>query len=327
MSIVITGGTGFIGRALCQTFVQLGQPITLLTRRPAEIARLFASPLVTAVEWNGRDPGSWERCLADADAVINLAGAPIAEGRWTRARKQMLFDSRIMATRRVVDAIARRGSRPCTLINASGVGYYGPSDDRILDEQAAAGGGFLAELSAAWEAEALRAREFGARVVVMRTGMVLDHDGGALPMMLLPFRLFLGGPILPGTQWVSWIHRRDLVGLIGWALRTWEISGPINAVAPTPVTMKTFCETLGRVLRRPSWLPVPGLALRLGLGELGTLMTTGQRVVPARAFASGYVFYYPELERALRATLGREGSVAALTSDDHRALSNPGRIR
>lgn len=301
MSIVITGGTGFVGRALGHALLQQGYRLTILSRRPAEVHRLFASPSVTAVEWNGREPGSWERCLTDADAVINLAGAPIAEGRWTTARRQLLVESRIGPTRLIVDALARRRSGPYVLINASGIGFYGPSDDRLFDEQASAGSGFLAKLCVDWEAEARRAGEFGARVVIMRIGMVLDREGGALPRMLLPFQLFLGGPILPGTQWVSWIHRQDLVGMMLWALRTSDLSGPLNAVAPVPVTMKVFCETLGRVLHRPSWIPVPSIALRVGLGDLATLMTTGQRVSPAKALARDYAFEYPELSLALKA--------------------------
>ena len=163
----------------------------------------------------------------------------------------------------------------------------------------------MADLCLAWEAEALRAAEFGARVVVLRTGMVLEQDGGALPKMLLPFQFFAGGPIMPGNQWVSWIHRRDHIGLIQWALTTPTVSGPMNAVAPEPVTMNTFCEILGRVLHRPSWLPVPRFALHILLGELGTLMTTGQRVIPAKAMAGGYTFQYPTLEPALWAILAR----------------------
>ncbi|MDN5942958.1 MAG: DUF1731 domain-containing protein, partial [Nitrospira sp.] len=166
--------------------------------------------------------------------------------------------------------------------------------------------GFLADLCLAWEAEAVRAVEMGVRVVMLRTGMVLEQDGGALPKMLLPFKMFAGGPIMPGTQWVSWIHRHDHIGLIQWLLTTPNISGPVNAVAPEPVTMNQFCNTLGRALHRPSWLPVPGFALNLALGELGTLMTTGQRVIPAKALSKGYVFHYPKLEPAFRAILVTE---------------------
>lgn len=302
MNIVVTGGTGFIGRALCAALFHGGHRVSILTRNAGQV---FHQPGVSVnqVQWNGRDTGPWEQALEGADAVINLAGAPIADGRWTDARKQLLFDSRVLATRLLIDAISRRSSKPPVLINASGIGYYGASDDRGLDEGAPRGQGFLTDLCLAWEAEAIRAAEFGTRVVLLRTGMVLEQDGGALPKMILPFRLFAGGPIMPGTQWVSWIHRSDHIGLIQWALSTPTVSGPINAVAPEPVTMKTFCEVFGRVLHRPSWLPVPQFALNILLGELGTLMTTGQRVIPAKAMVGGYAFKYPTLEPALRAVL------------------------
>ena len=303
MQIVITGGTGFIGRPLCADLCQEGHRVTLLTRRIE--AQRSCDSTVTAIEWNGREAGAWEHCLDGADAVINLAGAPIADERWTDAHKRLLTESRVLTTRLLVEALSRRSLKPRVLISASGIGYYGASDDRVLDEGAARGQGFLADLCLAWEAEALRATEFGARVVILRTGMVLEQDGGALPKMLLPFRLFAGGPILPGTQWVSWIHRRDHIGLIQWVLTTQSLSGPLNAVAPEAVTMKQFCGSIGRVLHRPSWLPVPGFALRVALGELGTLMTTGQHVIPAKALAGGYVFQYPKLEPALRVILAK----------------------
>ena len=302
MKIIVTGGTGFIGRALVGELVGQGHEVVVLTRQtghPSQSSIRFG-------EWDARSMGPWQSEVASADAVVNLAGAPIAEGRWTEARKQLLLNSRILATRLLVDALARRSTTLPILISASGIGYYGASDDRLLDERSSLGEGFLANLSAAWEAEALRAGQFGTRVVLLRTGMVLEQDGGALPKMLLPFRLFAGGPVLPGTQWVSWIHRADLIGLIQWAIATSAVSGPVNAVAPEAVTMNTFCSTLGKVLHRPSWLPVPGLALRLALGELGTLMTTGQRVQPAKALAGGYEFHYPILEPALRAILAWE---------------------
>ncbi len=302
MHIVVTGGTGFIGRPLYASFIQEGHRVTLLTRRKEEAQR-SCGPTVTTVEWNGKEAGAWEHSLEGADAVINLAGAPIADVRWTDARKQLLTESRVLTTRLLVEALSRRSSKPGTLISASGIGYYGASDDCVLDEGAARGRGFLADLCLQWEAEALRAAQFGTRVVILRTGMVLEQDGGALPKMLLPFRLFAGGPIMPGTQWVSWIHRRDQIGLIQWLLATPNVSGPVNAVAPEAVTMHRFCELLGRVLHRPSWLPVPGFVLHITLGELGTLMTTGQRVYPAKALSGGYAFHYPTLEPALRAIL------------------------
>ena len=304
MNIVVSGGTGFIGRPLCAALCQDGHRVTLLTRKKEEAQRSCDST-VRVVEWNGLEAGAWESCLDDADAVINLAGAPIADGRWTDARKRLLMESRILSTRLLVEALSRCSSKSRILICASGIGYYGASDDRVLNESAASGQGFLADLCLAWEAEALRAAEFGVRVVMLRTGMVLEQDGGALPKMLLPFRFFAGGPIMPGTQWVSWIHRRDHIGLIKWALTTPSVSGPVNAVAPEAVTMKQFCSSIGRVLHRPSWLPVPGFALQMALGELGTIMTSGQRVNPAKALSGGYAFHYPTLEPALREIMAK----------------------
>lgn len=297
MKIIVTGGTGFIGRALVHELARQRHEVVVLTRNPGRPSQSS----VRFVEWDARSAGPWQAEVASAEALVNLAGEPIAEGRWTESRKQLLLQSRILATRLLVDAVAGQSAALPILVSASGIGYYGAGDDRLLDEHSSLGEGFLANLSAAWEAEALRAGQFGTRVVLLRTGMVLEQDGGALPKMMLPFRFFAGGPVLPGTQWVSWIHRMDLIGLLTWAITTPTVSGPVNAVAPEAVTMNTFCAIVGKVLHRPSWLPVPGLALRLALGELGTLMTTGQRVHPAKALASGYVFRYPTLEPALRA--------------------------
>ena len=301
MNIVVTGGTGFIGHALVAELARAGHDVVVLSRkaRPS-----LAS--VRYVEWDARSVGPWQETVAEADAVVNLAGEPIGDGRWTNARKRVLVESRTLATRLLVEAAANRARPLPLLISASGIGYYGAQDDRLLDEGSPLGKGFLAELSAAWEAEALLASRAGTRVVLMRFGMVLERDGGALPKMMLPFHFFAGGPVLPGTQWISWIHRADLVGLIQWAIHMPDLSGPVNAVAPEPATMKVFCDTLGKVLHRPSWLPVPGLALHLALGELGTLMTTGQRVGPVKANTGGYAFRYPSLEPALRAIVKKE---------------------
>jgi len=238
--------------------------------------------------------------------VINLAGASIADGRWTDARKQLLTESRLLLTRLLVDAISRCSSKPHTLINASGIGYYGAGDDQERPEDAPHGTGFLADLCLAWEREALRAKEFGVRVVPLRTGMVLGPNGGALAKMLPPFQFFLGGPIMPGTQWVSWIHRSDLIGLIQWLLTSPTVSGPVNAVAPESVTMAQFCKVLGQVLHRPSWLPMPSFILNIMLGELATLMTTGQKVAPSKALSAGYRFHHPQLDSALRNILTQE---------------------
>ena len=308
MHIVVTGGTGFIGAALSEQLANQGHRVTLLTRDTNRAWRRLGN-LCDYVEWDGVTPGTWETSFEQADAVVNLAGASIADERWTESRKRHLIESRVSATRLLVQALGRRASRPVVLISGSGVGYYGASDDRLLDERAERGSGFLADLSEAWEAEACRAEALGVRVVRLRIGMVLERDGGALPRMLLPFKLFAGGPVAPGGQWVSWIHRQDLIGLIQWAMTNHTISGPLNAVAPGAVTMAEFCRALGRVMGRPSWLPVPGFAVKLALGEMGTLLTTGQRVMPMVALSSGFPFVYPDLESALRAILiGRTGA-------------------
>lgn len=306
MRIVVAGGTGFIGRGLCRTLVNDRHRVTVLSRDPERVTRSL--PAAECVAWDGATPGPWERALDGADAVINLAGTPIADARWTSGRKALLTHSRLGPTRLLVQAISRLTRRPGTLVSASGIGYYGPRGATPLTEEATRGAGFLAELSEAWEREAVQAEPLGVRVVRLRIGMVLGPDGGALPRMLLPFRLFLGGPVSPGDQWVSWIHRDDLTKLISWAIAQDGLSGAVNATAPSPVTMREFCRTLGRVLGRPSWLPAPEFALGLLLGEMATVLTTGQRVEPAKALRSGYRFAYQDLEHALAQILGKQAA-------------------
>ena len=300
--MVVVGGSGFIGRALCTTLQRDGHHVVVLSRRPAAV-RNRLPPDIPMIQWDGHTPGDWEHALDGADAVINLAGEPIADTRWTNRRKHILRESRIGTTRRLVEALARLQYTPRTLISASAIGYYGPRDPTPLTESAAPGSDFLAQLCIDWEHAARHGESLAMRVVRLRVGMVLGPDGGALPRMLRPFRLFLGGPIAPGDQWMSWIHRHDLIGLIHWAIANPSVHGPINGVAPEPVTMREFCRTLGAILHRPSWLPVPSFILRAGLGELATLLITGQRVQPAVALREGYLFTYPTLESALREIL------------------------
>lgn len=298
MNIIIAGGSGFIGRPLCRALAEDGYQVTVLSRHPIEAS----GPLdrsIKSMGWNGRTGGDWERSLEGAEAVINLAGEPIADQRWTRDRKQALRESRIGTTRLLVRAFSHLSRRPTTLIVASGVGYYGPRDSTPVTERTAPGSDFLAILSRDCEHEAMQAEQHGLRVVPLRIGIVLGQDGGALPRMALPFRFFLGGPISPGAQWVSWIHQQDLIGLIRWIVKHPNISGPVNAVSPEPVMMREFCATLGKVMGRPCWLPVPEFALRLALGEMATILTTGQRVEPTVALSHGYHFQYPHLEAAL----------------------------
>lgn len=300
MKIVIAGATGFLGLSLCQALRQQGHRLTILTRRTAGLQRLLG-PTVNFIEWDATHEGPWEDACNGAEAVINLAGAPIAEARWTDARKRLITESRLRSTQVLVQACSRSRIKPHVLINASGIGYYGSQGDQELHESSPPGQGFLPDLCVRWEAAARDAASHGMRVICLRTGMVLEGDGGALPRMALPFRFFLGGPVMPGTQWMSWIHRDDWVGLVEWALADPTLSGPINVVSPHPERMVEFCRTLGAVLRRPSWFPVPEFVLRLALGDLASLMTAGQRVAPTVAQQGGYRFRYPFLEGALRA--------------------------
>lgn len=300
MKILVSGGTGFIGKALCRSLVRRGMTVTVLSRNPLR-AKAMLDPSVKVVEWDGVGSGPWERELDSASAVINLAGEPIAAGRWTQKRKQLIVGSRLNATHLLAQSISRLSNKPRLLISASGVGYYGTSQETLFDERNGSGSDFLAQLCVAWEGAALAVQSAGVRVVCLRTGMVLEKDGGALAKMVPPFRAFVGGPIAPGTQWVSWIHRADLIGLIEWSLTNEQVAGPVNAVAPEPVTMKEFCRTLGSVLGRPSWLPVPEFSLRLAFGELASVMTTGQRVIPKAALKNRYQFHFPRLDSALRA--------------------------
>ena len=299
MKIVITGGTGFIGRHLCHTLIQNQHELTVLSRNPSKARNYLPKPIFIS-EWNTLAQEALEKVLEGTEAVINLAGEPIADARWTEARKQLLRSSRIETTRRLVEALSRISKRPNLLINASGIGFYGPQELTTVNESSAAGKGFLADLCVDWEREACRAEDLGIRVVRLRIGMVLGKDGGALPKMVLPFRFFFGGPISPGSQQVSWIHLDDLARLINWLLVNPSITGPVNGVATEPVTIREFCRTLGRVLGRPSWLPVPAFALKIALGELSTLMTTGQKVEPLVAKRDGFQYTYPKLESALQ---------------------------
>ena len=299
MEIVVVGGTGFIGKSLCDALRLQGHRVTILTRRPAEVERLFGST-VRPVEWDAKQSGRWERSLNGTQAVVNLAGAPIADARWTDHRKRLLTESRVKTTRLLVQACGRLPVKPQVWINSSGIDFYGPRGDELLNESSGSGTGFLADLCVRWESAAQEASLYGTRVVCLRTGMVLERDGGALPRMAIPVRLFMGGPIMPGTQWISWIHRDDLIGLVQWALINGTLAGPINAVAPSPVTMTEFTKILGQVLQRPSWCPVPEFVLKMALGELSSLMTTGRKVAPAIAQRGGYRFRYPVLDGALR---------------------------
>jgi len=297
MRLLVAGGTGFIGEPLCRALTRQGHELIVLTRHPERQASR------SGVTWLSWEAAAWRERLGETDGVINLAGEPIATTRWSARQKQRIRDSRLRTTRALVDAIAAAARRPSVLINASAVGYYGARGEEPLVESDPFGAGFLAELCAAWEAEAARAEDAGVRVVRLRIGIVLGPDGGALAKMVPPFRACVGGPLGSGRQWMSWIHRADVIGLIGWALTEPRARGAVNATAPASATMQAFCRELGRALHRPSWAPVPAALLRLLLGEMAQMLLTGQRVLPAVPLHLGYAFRYPELAPALASCL------------------------
>lgn len=305
MKVAVTGATGFVGSRLVQRLHSEGHQVLVLTRNLEHAKRVFptnAFPNVEIVTYAPGEYGSWEQTLSGCEGVVNLAGEPIAEGRWTTERKQAIMDSRKLGTQKIVEAIAQANPKPSVLVNASAIGYYGTSETATFDETSPSGNDFLAQVCQAWEAEAQKVKDAGVRLVIVRTGIVLGM-GGALAKMLPPFQLFAGGPIGSGRQWFSWIHREDLVNLILQALTRPEIEGVLNGTAPNPVRMADFCQTLGQVLHRPSWLPVPDLALELLLGDGAKVVLEGQQVLPKRTLASGFQYQYPTLKPALEALL------------------------
>lgn len=310
MRIVIAGGTGFIGGPLAEVYAEEGHDVRVLTRSLADGEARHdpgtGKPGITRVGWKPTgDTGRWMEALDGADAVVNLAGEPMGDARWTAQRKAKLRDSRLLATRSLAAAINAVARPPRVMVSASGVGYYGASGDEPKTEDSPAGSDFMAHLAEDWEVEARKAERAGTRVVLMRTGVVLEKVGGALPRMVTPFRFFVGGPLGSGRQYISWIHRLDVLEMIRWIIETPGVTGPINASAPHPVTNRDFAKAIGRALRRPSLLPAPAFALRLLVGEMADpLLLTGQRVIPAVAQAHGYHFRYPEIDIALRGIYG-----------------------
>ena len=301
MKVAITGATGFVGSRLVEKLKAEGHQILVLTRNLERAKRIFpasAFPNLEIVAYRPAESGDWQQSIADFDAVVNLAGEPIAE-RWTPEHKKAILESRQLGTRKIVEAIAQADPKPSVLINASAIGYYGTSETATFDEDSPGGNDFLAEVCKKWEAEAQKVKEAGVRLVILRTGIVLDKDGGALAKMLPPFKLFAGGPLGSGRQWFSWIHRDDLVNLIVEALKRPDIEGTFNATAPNPVRMNQFCQTLGEVMNRPSWLPVPGFALETLLGEGAKVVLEGQQVLPKKIQSLAFQYQYPTLKSAL----------------------------
>jgi uncharacterized protein len=303
LKVAITGATGLIGSALVRALVERGDQVTALSRSAERASKSLG---VEAVAWADplTEPAPAE-ALAGRDAIVHLAGEPIAQ-RWSNDAKRAIRDSRVLGTRNLVAGIGALApdSRPHTLVSQSASGRYGARGDERIDESFPAGDDFLAEVTAAWEAEALTAEGLGLRLVLTRTGVILSETGGALEKMLPPFRLGVGGPVAGGRQYVPWIHLDDVVGALLFCLDDPAASGPVNVTAPEPVTNKELSSALGRVLHRPAVAPVPALAVKLLYGEMSWVVTTGQRVVPARLTELGYGFRRPDLEDALRDVTG-----------------------
>jgi uncharacterized protein (TIGR01777 family) len=305
MKILVTGATGLVGTALVGSLEQAGHTICRLIR-PGTIEPAADASRGFDVKW---DPATGEMggAAVGADAVVNLAGAPIAGARWTPARKQVLRRSRVNTTRSLVQALARMAARPRVLISASAIGYYGNREDEVLTEESAAGTDFLSEIAMEWEAEAIKAEAIGIRVVLARFGVILAKNGGALPQMMRPFRLGLGGKIGSGRQWTSWITVDDVVGILRLGIENNGLRGPVNTVSPQPVRNAEFTKILAEVMHKPAVLTAPAFALRLAMGEMadGMLMAS-QRVLPAVLERSGYKFLHPDLGPALVAILGNK---------------------
>lgn len=315
MKVVITGGTGFIGRALCTSLAADGHDVVVLSRFAGGTyqsvrhvrAQVVPDPrsadgTATPAVWRYEPVGAAE--FDGAGAVINLAGAGIADSRWTAARKVALRASRLSTTSAVVTGIREASQAPAVLISGSAIGVYGSDLTATFTEASPAGRDFLAELCVDWEAAARGAESAGCRVVLLRTGLVLANDGGLLAKLKPPFRLFVGGPTGTGRQWMSWIHRDDWIAMVKWAIANPGISGPLNAVAPAPATNRDFSAAFGRALHRPSLFPLPAFVLRIMFGELadGALLAS-QKVLPTKAVSGGFQFKYPGLDEAMKGSV------------------------
>ncbi|MBN1360135.1 MAG: TIGR01777 family oxidoreductase [Sedimentisphaerales bacterium] len=299
MRVVIAGATGFIGRALCRELHRDCQVVAL--SRDRHKANGLVGEYARVVEWNALTGGTWTNEIDAADAVVNLAGENIAARRWSRSRKADILQSRSHSIAAIIDAIETIKTKPKVFVQASAVGYYGARGDETLDEDAGAGSGFLAEVCRRVEIAAARAEHFGVRTVIIRSGMVLGPDGGALPKLMRPFRYFVGGHVGSGRQWVSWISLPDELRAIRFLIKKSKLQGVFNLTAPDPVRMKMFCRTLGRVMGRPAWTFVPAFALRLALGQMADeALLNGQKVVPRRLTEAGFQFEHPDLAGALK---------------------------
>ena len=299
MKILITGGTGFIGSALTRSLTEQGYEVTVLSRNPDSVEKICGPGIKALNNLNQLKPED------TFQAIINLAGAPIFDARWSDARKQIIRDSRIGLTKQLVASMARMAVKPELLISGSAIGYYGDQGDTVLTEQSATHKDFSEQLCTDWENEAKKAEQLGVRVCLIRTGLVLAEGGGLLKRMLLPFRLGLGGRLGDGQQWMSWIHRQDWIAIARLMITDSSMQGAYNATAPNPVTNSEFARTLAHCLNRPALLPVPAWLLKILLGEMSGLVLGSQRVMPERLLALGFKFQYTDLSSALNQVLRR----------------------
>ena len=302
MNVLIFGGTGFVGRNLTDELLDNGYQVFIVTRNRQRTAKDLGHE-AEVIEWDNNSPLSSINKFGAIDVVINLAGESIGNRRWSKAVKHEILASRIRTTRAIVSAINNHTIEPKVLINASAVGYYGPRQDDEITEYEAAGQDFLAQVCREWENEAYKVKCDLTRVVTVRIGVVLGKEG-ALNRMAMPFKSYMGGPLGTGNQWLSWIHVKDLTGLIRFVIEHQELIGPINATAPEPLTMRNFCHVLGEVMNRPSWLPVPEFILKIALGQMAEMLIHGQRVVPNKIIGAGFKFRFPKLKPALEDALG-----------------------
>ena len=308
MRIIITGGSGLIGRALTNSFSQDEHEVILLSRDPERVKDL--PPGARAVKWDGSTPDGWGDLVDGSSVIINLAGESIAgenffPDRWTDERKRRIRESRLNAGRAVTEAVRSAQNKPQVLVQASAIGYYGPSDDQVIEENSPPGDDYMARLCQEWENSSAQVVELGVRRVVTRGSIVLSSEGGAFTRLIFPFKLFVGGPLGSGRQYISWIHMTDQVGAIRFLMENRKANGVYNLSAPNPVTNRKFAKTLGKVMGRPSLVPVPEFAFRTMFGEVSTVVVDGQRVLPKRLLESGYQFQFPQLEPAIRDTLGK----------------------
>ncbi len=302
MKIFVTGGTGFVGANLCETLLKKGHSVILTgTRRRHP---LTGRENVRYIRADTTQPGDWQEAVQEADAAVNLAGRTIFH-LWTKSYKKKIYDSRILTTRNLADAVPADASKPFTLISASAAGFYGDRGDDPLTERAANGDDFLAGVCRDWEAEAFKAQDKGARVAATRFGVVLGKNGGALKKMIPAFKLFAGGPLGDGKQWFPWIHLDDLIAGIMFCLDHPDIQGPVNFCAPTPVRNRHFAKMLAGLLKRPAFMPAPAFMIRLAVGEFGDALLGSQRAVPEKLQDAGFSFTYPDIRSALSQVLGR----------------------